>query len=296
MKLTLSAPSKTFLVGEYAVLANGPALVLNTRPRFELRVSMGEGRLSGLPAGSPAARWLKAREPLLSKFDIEFHDPHAGAGGLGASGAQFLLVHTLTTWLQVAFARALQGPDLKAVWNDLQVLSSGQGSGADVLAQTVGGVALVQVATTLAEPHPWPYPELAWSIVRTHQKVATHEHLAGLDRQALSLLVAPASETVSSFGRAGWEIFLGHVQTFAARLRDGGLQAAHALSLVKVLEAEPWCLLAKGCGALGADTVLLFYASPEREKANAFLKRNSLQVIASERDLTGGLEMGWSCA
>lgn len=296
MTLTLSAPSKTFLVGEYAVLAHGPALVLNTRPRFELRVTPGSGQISGLPAGSPAGRWIEERRPLLAQLDVEFRDPHAGAGGLGASGAQFLLVHTLTTWLQQAFAAAIGGPDIKAVWNDLQVLSNGQGSGADVLAQTAGRVAHVQIDTTLAEPRAWPYPEIGWSIVRTHQKIATHEHLQRLDREALSLLVAPATKTVNAFGAAGAEVFLGHLRTFTERLRESGLQAAHALSLTKMLEAEPWCLLAKGCGALGADTVLMFYPTADREKVNAFGKRNHLSVIASDRELTGGLEMEWTCA
>lgn len=37
MTIALSAPSKTFLVGEYAVLRGGPALLLNTSPRFRLR-------------------------------------------------------------------------------------------------------------------------------------------------------------------------------------------------------------------------------------------------------------------
>ena len=34
----LSAPGKTFLVGEYVALAGGPSIVLATEPRFELRV------------------------------------------------------------------------------------------------------------------------------------------------------------------------------------------------------------------------------------------------------------------
>jgi mevalonate kinase len=293
MNLTLSAPSKTFLAGEYAVLAQGPALVLATSPRFELRVRFGSGQVTGIPPLSPAAKWLEQRRPLLSEFDVEFHDPHNGAGGLGASGAQFLLTHCLTTFLQSGFAKVLHGPDLKDVWNDYQVLSQGSGSGADVLAQTVGGVAHIEMGTLTAERKSWPYPELGWTVVRTHQKIPTHEHLSHLDRTALSLLTPPAIDCVEAFGHAAPEIFVKNLKIFALRLKDLGLQAAHALSLVKLLENEDWCLMAKGCGALGADTVLFFYPVQEREKVAAFLRKTSLHAVATHSDLGGGLEMKW---
>ena len=53
-------PSKTFLVGEYAVLTGGPALVMTTPPYFS---SDSDG----------------------------FYDPYDGLGGFGASGAKFVL-------------------------------------------------------------------------------------------------------------------------------------------------------------------------------------------------------------
>lgn len=290
MKLVLSAPSKTFLVGEYAVLCQAPALVLNTSPRFELRVVKGEFSVSGIPEGAPAWRWIEQRRPVLDGWQIEFVDRHHGMGGLGASGAQFLLAHCLTTFLQSSFAQVLSGPRLEDVWNDLQVLSKGQGSGADVLAQATGHVALVDVGSASATALPWPYPELDWVILRTHQKVATHEHLRDLDRTQLSLLAKPANDCVAAFGRSGAEVFLGRLKEFAARLKEFGLQAATTVTLVNSLEREDWCLLAKGCGALGADTVLCLFPSEERERALAFLRKQSLQVIASKTDLSHGLE------
>jgi hypothetical protein len=294
MTLTLSAPSKTFLVGEYAVLRKAPALILNTSPRFELVVRRGPHRVEGIAPESPAGRWLRERRPLLDDYQIEFVDCHRGAGGLGASGAQFLTVHCLTTFLQSSFARALAGPDLKDVWNDLQVLSEGLGSGADVLAQAAGQVALVDVGAASARALPWPYPELGWVVVRTHRKIATHEHLRDLDRGALSLLSRPAHECVSAFGHAPAEVFVGHLKNFAARLRDSGLQAQPAQALVNLLENEDWCLMAKGCGALGADTVLCLYPAAERERVNGFLRKQSLTIVAGHADLSHGLEIRWT--
>ena len=294
MTLTLSAPGKTFLVGEYAVLAKGPALVLNTAPRFELRVTPGPAEVVGIPAGAPAARWLSERAPLLSDLRVEFVDPFAGAGGMGASGAQFVLVHALTTFLQQSFARALDGPNLKDTWSDYQTLSGDQGSGADILAQTTGGVAEVDMLLTDARPRAWPYPELGFTLVRTHQKIPTHEHLNGLGREALSLLVPSAQACVAAFGTAPVEVFIGLLRTFTDTLKDFGLRAAPTGNLVQMFEAESWCLLAKGCGALGADVVLILHPIDARERVRAFLKKTSLSVIATDEHLSHGLEVRWT--
>jgi hypothetical protein len=248
---------------------------------------------SGIPEGSPAQRWIQQRRPLLEKWQIEFIDPYDGAGGLGASGAQFLLVHTLTTALQSSFEKSVTGLDLRAIWNDYQVLSKNEGSGADLLAQFAGGFAHIEMGALSVEAKAWPYPELGWCIVRTHQKVPTHEHLRALDRESMSLLKAPSMECVQAFLSGPSEVFLGHLKTFAARLRELGLQAPTTLSLVNLLEKEEWCLLAKGCGALGADTVMFFYPTPERERVNGFLKRQRLSVIATPADVSYGLE--WMC-
>jgi mevalonate kinase len=57
--MKLRCPSKTFLLGEYAVLAGAPAILLATPPCFSLE----EG---------------------------QWNDPYQGAGGFGASGAAFV--------------------------------------------------------------------------------------------------------------------------------------------------------------------------------------------------------------
>lgn len=128
MKTELSAPSKTFLLGEYVALDGGPSIVLSTAPRFKLKVSPSddrqdknqyvdrdgvqrEGQLKSAPfvADSPAGQYLaKNLAPYLASIEkskqfgksdqsivkpnFEFFDPHFGRGGLGASSAQFALL------------------------------------------------------------------------------------------------------------------------------------------------------------------------------------------------------------
>lgn len=291
MTLTFSAPSKTFLVGEYAVLGQSPALVINTSPRFSLVARKGPTSFGDLHPDSPAGRWLKQRAPLLEGWSLEFQDPHNRQGGFGASSSQFIFVHCLTTYLQSSFAKITEVFDKQAVWNDHQVLTDHRGSGADVLAQIQGQIAYVDVSSQFTKGLSWPYPELGFGIVRTHQKIATHEHLQQIDRQQMSLLVRPAQACVESFGTSSSEVFVGRLKAFSNTLKEFSLQAPAALTLIRLFEEQPWCLLAKGCGALGADTVLYIYPSEERKKVAAFLKKQRLNLVATAADISSGLQM-----
>jgi mevalonate kinase len=337
MSLVLSVPSKTYLTGEYAVLVGGSALVLNTGPRFELRalrkaavsgsrpqalgsqarsVVIGEGVVAGIPEGAPAIGWLKQREPLLRGWQLDFIDPHAGRGGFGASGAQFVLVHAFTTLLQMGLESAMIGVaqatsntveivhsatkietnaldaviakidtaimllDPKDVWNDYQVFSK-QGSGADLLAQMEGHVSIVSMEKCEASSQGWPYKDIGFMIARTGQKIPTHEHLAGLKNDHLQALREPASEAVASFGRDSGAEFARKVKSYSYALREMGFQSPHTLELIAPIEKQDWCLAAKGCGAFGADTLLVLFAEHAREDVLEFLRARKLELVAT---------------
>jgi mevalonate kinase len=295
MTIEFSAPSKTFLAGEYAVLRGGPALVLNTEPRFALRAWRGPGDiLKGIPEGSPAWHWLHERSPLLDGWNLEFSDPHGGRGGFGASSAQFLFVHCLTTFLQSSVGRVAQGLDRAALLNDFRVLSGGVASGADLLAQSVGQVAAVQPETGEVKGSAWPFSDLEFAIVRTGHKLPTHEHLKRLDTSLLSALVNPAWDTLEAFNRGQAGEFVDRVRAYAAELRRLGLQSEKTAALTDEIGTESWCLAAKGCGALGADTLLFLFEPARAADALAGLKRRGLDVVAGERDLGPGLQMKWT--
>ncbi|NJL25703.1 MAG: hypothetical protein HC902_11370 [Calothrix sp. SM1_5_4] len=196
--------------------------------------------------------------------------------------------------MQSSFHKAILGPDLKDLWNDYQAVTEHQGSGADLLGQACGMVAQVDMSATAASPLAWPYPELGFCIVRTQQKLPTHAHLQSLDRSSLSLLSRPAHECVEAFGRAPAEVFVGHLKNFSLALRDFKLQASHTLALINLLEKEEWCLLAKGCGALGADTVLVLFPIQDRDRVQTFARKQSLKVVATHADLSGGIGFSWS--
>lgn len=310
MTLKLEAPSKTFLVGEYAVLAGGSAIVLNTSPRFSLiATKKSAAGLNGevadvrdIAQASPAGKWLEHRRPLVKDWNIEFIDPHHGRGGFGASGAQFLMVHSLTTFFQSSVSRAVEGYSTKDLWNDFRTLSNGEGSGADVLAQSVGGAAIVNMEHRMAEGKAWPFADLEFLIVRTQEKIPTHEHLREFNIESVKELIAPAEVCVKAF-QAGLadgkspevtQRFVESVNTYGIHLQKLGLQVPRTLELLKQIRTVDGVQAAKGCGALGADTILVLVTRSELGQVIEHLQVLGLEVVASADDLSEGLTMNWS--
>lgn len=294
MTIHLSAPSKTFLSGEYAVLCGAPGLVLNTGPRFTFTATEKGAGVVGIPDGSPAALLIHENQALLKNWKLEFRDPHAGRGGFGASSGQLLFVFALVQFLRASVREALSGLDLKVLMETFHRLTGGQASGCDILAQATGQVSLVIPQAMQAAAQPWPYPNLNFAILRTGVKIQTHEHLAQLERDSLESLNGPAGACAESFGRATVEQFIGALRTYAWQLRSMGLQAPTSLQILEKVEAQPWCQLAKGCGALGADTVLVFFAAQDTSVALEYLRGQSWECVATTADLTSGLQMTWN--
>src|ERR1700729_3734074 len=98
MKITI--PSKTFLLGDYISLLGGPVLVLNTEPVFQclLEKSSGDQTIPhyfGIHPESTAGKFIQRFANDFAGYDLTFFDPHQGAGGFGASSAQFVMVYKL---------------------------------------------------------------------------------------------------------------------------------------------------------------------------------------------------------
>ncbi|MCB0406704.1 MAG: hypothetical protein KDD34_00795, partial [Bdellovibrionales bacterium] len=184
MKLRLTAPSKTFLVGEYAILHGGHALLANTEPRFEVIISTpGEGRCENIHPNSPAGQWARTHREAFEKIDFQFIDPHQGRGGFGASSAQFLLAWAWSLLDQVPFSRLTEGLDLSQILKDYHSLfeeKSTRPSGGDVVAQSIGGICQVATAPLTMTEKSWPFKDLDFLIIPTGKKINTHKHLEGL--------------------------------------------------------------------------------------------------------------------
>ena len=275
-RLVLSVPSKSFFLGEYLALAGGRTLLAATLPRFALRLLDGSGAVRGIAPAAPAGRLIAEHRQVFGGFDIEFEDPHAGAGGWGASGAQFLMCYA-------ALQRVRSGGSEPGRIDAARLLDAfvehawdGRGpapSGADLVAQLEGGLVEFCKAEGTVRRHDWPFRDLEFYLVATGNKLATHEHLrrlADIDTGAFS---AAADRACDALARGDSARFVDGVRAYAAELRRQRLVDPHTLALTERLDAIPGVVASKGCGAFGADVALAIVRSRDAPSVASMLER-----------------------
>lgn len=295
MGLSFSAPGKTFLAGEYLALDGGLALLAMTEPRFSLKAVRGTGRRVGFPAGSPAARRLDRQADFFSTLDLEFVDPHAGAGGWGASTAQYLMVHALQTGGGAWNDEMENLVDTKSLLeNYLLDAWDGQGrppSGADLIGQMKGGLTFFSRQTGLIARGAWPFDNLDGYLIRTGVKLPTHEHLRSLvdlDTTTLAVIMTGLREAWSAADGRG---FAEGIREYGRELQARGLVAETTLSLLHDLLWLEGVRAAKGCGAMGADVVFVLVDRSVRRSFQLWAADKGLSPIRLQDHVSGGLSL-----
>lgn len=288
--MILSCGSKTFLVGEYVALMGGPCLLATTAPRFKLEVKNGTGINPFHPESPAGLLWKKTA--LTQKLDAQFLKTHAG-GGFGASSAEFLLLSSAIQALQAKASEAQLEADLFAMLNEYAEVNRGRvplPSGADVIAQARGSVTLFEKTQGRIETSAWGFANLGFLLVSTGNKLATHEHLAQLDLQNLDL------ETLTELTRQAIQAhrihhelnFIETIRKIRKQLKSQGLEAEKTTQMIDELERAPSIRAIKGCGALGADVLLLLVENKDLLRIRELVSKK-YQVIASHQDLTEGI-------
>ncbi|WP_454781260.1 mevalonate kinase family protein [Legionella sp. WA2022007384] len=273
-------PAKTFLLGEYAAVAQASALLLTTAPCFELTLTTQE-KTSGIHPESPAGIWWHQQNLGQS---LLWNDPYAGRGGLGASSAQFL-----ASYLASCFVNNTT-PDLKQMLNAYYESSwTGKGlrpSGYDVIAQSQQGCVYINKQHNVMKSYDWPFHDLSFFLIHTGVKLATHHHLqdTALPDQInyLSLLVDEAKQ---AFEQVDSQKLIRTINNYHQKLAELNLVAEHSLKHINEFKKDPEILAIKGCGALGADVLLLITSSSTAQTLADKLKIQDWTVLATEKDI-----------
>ncbi len=305
MKVRLSAPSKTFLLGEYFVLQGGGALVLSTKPRFTLNAvkstaAKNEDLIYGVHPSSPAGRYF-SHNSIFAKWKISFEDPHDGLGGFGASSAQFMLLYCLGEMIssgeftendssEGVWPRFATAPGfLEKMWSTYQEYSDA-GSGADVLAQFAGKVAAVNMGPISTEVLDWPFAHYSFALVRTGRKLATHTHLKSVKTLDTSKLAEIFKAGVQSFESEDVKSFIDSINSYQKALQALDLVAPESLELVEALQATEAVTAVKGCGAMGADVLFVMYKNDKEATVRDRLNLLNLPIVATSADISHGLK------
>ncbi len=296
MKKLFSVPSKTFLIGEYLATQGGTALIANTTPRFKLSLEtkIGPAPLhQGIAETSPAGRFLYRYQADFAKFDLEFSDPHDGKGGLGASSAQYALL--LYIYLSVVKAKK-DVPGLAFSFLEEYISDSWSGvgirpSGADMLAQIIGGLAVVATSTHCLFSLKWPFANLDFSLFRTGHKLATHEHLKNVGLIPKGILQEIADITIKGLKENNESIFLAGIKSYGETLAQFKLLADSSAALIKNIYAWPETLAAKGCGAMGADIILVVHRATSADAIKNKAAQIGLTFVSDAKSLSPGIQM-----
>lgn len=282
----MNIPSKTFLLGEYLAVLGGPALIATTEPgfRYEFDTELFEGSVSSKEAfhpESPAGRLSLE----LPDFYVKMTKPYEQEGGFGGSTADFLAVHR---WCQAE-------ADLWSIREKyLTLSSSSEGlppSGADLVAQaTEGCVHISSRQRVHGAWTTWPFEGVDVLLLKTQQKVATHEHLKTLAPERI-----PGKELQRIYAQAlkAWLkkdglSFAHQLQAYGDLLNQKELLCEPSQQLLEKISAVEGVIAGKGCGALGADTLAFCVKSSMRENVLSELEQHSEVVITLSSQLSPG--------
>lgn len=263
-------PAKTFLVGEYAAIAGAPAIVLTTAPCFSLSFEDHPG-LVGIHPSSPAGRWWS--QYGSRGVGLKFTDPYQGVGGLGASSAEFVGVYLAQSYLNK------QLPDEESILEAYQDFSyEGQGarpSGYDVLAQMLGGVVFIDKQQNICQKMSWPFCDVDFVLIHTGQKLATHHHLQSLVLpKEIEPLVDIVQQAKAAFDLTDSKMLATAVNAYHQELLSLAKVSDHSQKLIEYLRQQDDVLAIKGCGAMGADVLLMLVS-----KSKALVWQNKLAEL-----------------
>ncbi len=271
--MKLIVPAKTFLVGEYSVLLGGSALGLATKPCFEINYDPSGS--TAFHSESPAGRYLKKHNKSVA---LTINDPYR-LGGFGRSTAEYFAV--------VAPDLLSAEPEFYKILEEYKSLHSG--SGIDLAFQYFGNICLADPKIQFYQTMKWHFENLDFFILSTGLKINTHEHLKTLDLRSLEALPALSDRITQVFTENKEFEFLSLMKQWCKLLESHQLTHAKSLEMKFRLESFESVKLAKPCGAMGADVMIVFFVKNHKATVKNYLVENKFQIQAHSSDLTDGV-------
>lgn len=278
--MRFEVPGKTFLVGEYAVLAGGAALGLSTKPCFIINYDVQPtDKICQLHPESPAAKYLQNREQTANKPAQAFSISDPYFGGFGRSTAEY--------WAAII-------PDLQTAEKSFHKIlkeykSYHAGSGADLAFQYFGYVCLADASAGYFQSLDWHFENLDFFVLSTGWKLPTHEHLSTLDHSLVQDLPSISEVVIKAYTENKEFEFMSRMRDWCHALQERGLTHPRTLEMKEKLESCRYIQLAKPCGALGADVMLVFFTKNHKESVQSFLIENEYIIQAHSSDLHAGV-------
>jgi mevalonate kinase len=299
-----SVPGKVILLGEYAVLTGLSAIVAAIPPRFQIR--LGSSRQEVHPR-SPLGRLQEwAIEKNWPALNFNFLDPYHGAGGFGASTAQFALAYMAYRQAMgdTVSAESLSWKSALALYRQLMADEPLIPSGADLVVQWQGGVIHFDpkgsFCSDVTENFDWSCLLVFSATQLPGRKVPTHEHLELLSKQGfpnqcaelLSQLSQITDQGALSIRGGNVEEFGKAIDAYAEVLYGANLEVAGAHEDRIALRTLPGVLGVKGAGALQSDA-LIIALEPGANRAEIIegAQKRGLVLISNGIQIQSGVKL-----
>lgn len=275
-------PAKTFFLGEYVAMTGGSAILLTTTPCFEVTLT-DEPTLQGIHPESPAGR-LWNSFGIVNK-GLSLQDPYQGRGGLGASTAQFIGAYLAGCHLQ---KRSVSQDDMLHRYLHFACSGSGmQPSGYDLLAQSLAKCVFINRKNEICQMQAWPFNDLSFVLLHTGQKLATHEHLQSLRLpEQIDSLAAIVDVAQTAFDSGCSRLVIDAVIAYHQQLLKSTLVASHSHRLIQALQTNADVLAVKGCGAMGADVLLVLVSCDRLAAFKQSVLSLELNILATSENLS----------
>ena len=124
--------------------------------------------------------------------------------------------------------------------------------------------------------------------MRTGNKVATHEHLAELNTKSIGDMVAASSNCLTQWRARDWQGLMQALKEFSRIQDENHLLAEPTKELIDQIQIFSGVDLVRGCGALGADTALVFCSTHRMNDLRGELMAEGIKVISSSDHLDVG--------
>lgn len=287
---TIHIPSKTFLVGEYLALEQYCGIVINTMPTFQLQAQLNQTSevQTQFAKHSPAGSFYQENLNLFKNVNFNFVDPYLEAGGFGASSAQFIALAVLKSFLEND-KQLLSEQQIKNIHQTYLTIIEKNGSrasGVDVIGQCLGNIALIDCQNNLYQSSPWPFQELSFLLFKTPFKIKTHEHLSKLTTIPTDTLRKIFDRIVNAFHTADQHMFLTQVQHYAQTLQQQNLILKEISDFCFLISKTFPNTISKGCGALGADVILVLANKQQKTEIKSWIEQHSMRFIVDEENLS----------
>lgn len=285
--IEISCPAKTFILGEYACLAGGSAIVLNTAPRFSCRIQKNpKAKTLNFNPNSPAGQWIQKNPNDFHSVQLEWFDSYEKKMGLGFSSAQFNILYAYSSILRSGSIDSVKPQELWRSYRNLK-FEGFVPSGADVITQWIGGVGVFEQTPLSVETLTSSLPDLQCMVLRTGAEFKTYNYLKSFELQDVQDLKIIAKDGIQALKQKEETAFIEAVNAYREALIKKNYITKKSKDILDILKKIKVIKACKACGAMGAETIIVFYKSQDQEEVKKSL--SFLEPATDGDQITYGL-------